>query len=69
MHVSHSENSLKGVIWGVRLLKGRSIGDYHRGLLQGLLRGMLGVFTVAHVSTRLGEILDNPHPHPLPSAS
>ena len=38
LHMSHSLNSLKGVIWGV----------IYRGLLQGLLRGILGVETMAH---------------------
>ena len=39
-----SLNSLKGVPWGL-----------YRGVLQGLLRRILGVFTIAHVRVQAWE--------------
>ena len=60
-HMSYSVNSFKGVICGViwglgfrlylwsKLLKGGYIRDIQRAL-SGLLRGILGVETIAHMN-------------------
>ena len=49
--MSHSLNSLKGVIQGIIL---------YRGVLYGLLRGILGLQTTAHIANFSGFFLMQP---------